>query len=507
VKKRIISLLLAAASAATLITGCTTKKTISNETTDQTGGKLFKDPVTFKMMVQSNPSFPYQKDWYIEKAISEKTNVNFEVIPVSTNYAEKINITMASGDIPDLMYTTGLDVAHRYGAQGAFVNVLDSISKLPSFKKWRENNKDFVSNYLSADGKLYLFPEQGIAETNRRGWLYREDIFKKHNLSMPKDEKELYDVLKKLKELYPKSYPFTFREGLDQFAMMAASWGTDSGMYYDQGKKEWRFGPVENNYKEMIAFYNKLYNDGLIPPDFLSINTKVWQDAFSTNSAFVTVDYLSRIDFFNGSLRKDNPQFTIAYMTPIKGGANGVAKMASSATNIAGFNVAANSKQLEQLLKYCDWLYTDEAKQLMSWGEEGKTYKVENGSKKFINSTDVTSVRKNYGLSTNGFYLLTDFSSHMSTFTEELNKGITESRKYDLPARPTVAFDDKEREVLQTVGVSIDKYMKQEISKFILGNRPVSDWDKYVQEVEKLGLKQLVDVYKNAYERQLKNSK
>jgi putative aldouronate transport system substrate-binding protein len=506
-KRRILSTLLAAVLVTSLAAGCTKSKNVTNENPAQTGGKLFKDAVTFEMMVQSNPTFPYQKDWYIENAIAEKTNAKFNVIPVSTNYAEKINMTMASGSIPDLMYTIGLDVSHRYGAQGAFVNILDHLDKLPNFKKWMEKNKEYVSNYLSADGKLYLFPEQGIAETNRRGWLYREDIFKQNNIAIPKDDKEFYDALKKLKELYPKSYPFNFREGLEQFAMIAPSWGTDYGMYYDSSKKEFKYGPVENNFKDMIAFYNKLYTEGLIPPDFLSLNTKAWQDAISTNSAFVTMDYVSRIDFFNSSLRKDNPQFSLAYMAPSKGGVNGVAKVAPSAVNVAGYNVAANSKNLEQLLKYCDWMYTDEAKQLMSWGEEGKTYKTENGKKTFIDAADITSVRKKYGLSTNGFYLLTDFSSHMSTFSDELNKGIEESRKFDLPARPTVALNDKEREILQTAGVSIDKFMKQEISKFILGTRPISEWDKYVQEVEKLGLKQLAETYKTAYARQLGNSK
>lgn len=517
-KRRILSMMLIAAVSLTSFTACGTKKETENasgnnsstQTTTETkkSGKLFDNPVTFTMMMQNHPSWPYQKDWYIQKAITEKTNVNLEVTAVTdTNFAEKVNTTLASGDLPDIMVTIGLDYTHKYALQGAYANILEKIDKLPNFKKWRDSNKEYVADYLSSDGNLYIFPEQGIAETNRRGWLYREDIFKKHNLTVPKDDKELYDVLKKLKELYPKSYPFTFRTNLGQFLMIAPSWGTDYQMYLNRSNNQWTYGPIENNFKSMIEYYSKLYKDGLIPPDFLTLNTKVWQDAMSTDSAFVTIDYVGRIDFFNGALRKDNPQFNLAYMAPPKGGQNGVNKFAASAFNVAGFNVAANSKKLNDVLKYVDWLYSDEAKELVSWGEEGKTYKVENGKRKFIDATDAASVRKNYGITTNGFYLRMDYASHMSTFTDELNKGIEESRKYDLPANPTLAFNDQEREVLQTTGDSVNKYMQQEISKFLLGTRPLSDWDKYVKEVQDLGLSKLVDIYKKAYERQQKSSK
>lgn len=475
----------------------------SNETQGEPGeSKLFDEPVTLTMMIQSHPSWPYQDDWYIKEAIEERTNVKLEVNAIiSSNFAEKVSLDMASGELPDLTYLVGTASAQRYGVDGAYVNVLDYINEMPNFKKWKEANEIEVMPYLAADGALYQVPNYGIGETNRRCYMYRKDIFDKHGLEVPKDEKELYDVLKKLKELYPDTYPFTFRAQLGQFAMIGPSWGTNWGVYYNTDKNEWVYAAVEDNFKEMVIYFNKLYNEGLIPPDWLSLDTKGWQDIIATEKAFVTLDYISRIDFFNNMVRETNPEFTLAYMPPPKGGENGVNKMAYSAENIAGFAIASNSDKKVEALKFCDWYFTDEARELVSWGEEGKTYKVENGERKYLVGNDVAEVRKAYGLGTYGFYLLFDFDAHMVTFSDELKEAIVEDRKYDLPLLPKVSFTQEELDVIQSVGVNIDTHIQENISKFLLGSRPISEWEQYVKEVEDLGMQQILDIYTEAYNR------
>ncbi len=159
-------------------------------------------------------------------------------------------------------------------------------------------------------------PPEGSGETGRRGWLYRADIFTKNNIAVPTSYDELYTALKKLKDIYPDTYPLVFRRNVANFELTAPQWGTGQGRYYDYDKKVWRFGPIEPNYKEMVKYFHKLYQDKLIPPDWVTLDTKGWQDIISTSKAFVTFDYASRLDFYNVPMRKENPDFTLAYMIP-----------------------------------------------------------------------------------------------------------------------------------------------------------------------------------------------
>ena len=468
--------------------------------------KLFDAPLKISIMVFSSPNWPYQEDWYIRKAIEEKTNVQMQVEAIggsSTDFTNKVNLSIAAGEMFDMIYT-GTVIPEQYGPQGAFVNVKDHMNELPNFKKWSEKNPLEILPYLVADGSMYMFPNYGIGETNRRGYIYRKDIFKKHNLSIPQNEEEFYNVLTELKKLYPDTYPFTFRSSLGQFEMMAQSWGTGWQYYFDSSKKEWRYGPIEDNFKTMAMYFHKLYKDGLIPPDWITLDTSGWQDIVATEKAFITIDYISRIDGFNNMVRGTNPDFTMAYMAPYKGGANGVNKMAASAENIAGYAISAQSKNVDKILKFMDWFYTDEAKDLVSWGEEGKTYQVVNGQKQFIDAKDLASVRNKYGLATNGFYLLYDFDGHLVTYTDELRSAIEEDRKYDLPAQPKVKFTDEEQEIIKTTGVNVSDHMQEQLSKFLLDQRPFSEWDNYVKELKDLGLDKIVELYQKAYDRLMK---
>lgn len=480
----------------------------------QAGDKLFAEPKKFSMLIPSHPSWPYQDDWYVKKLVEEETNVQLEVTAVPTDgFPDKVNLTMASGQLPDLIYFIGNTAVNQYAPQGAFVNVLDHLDQMPNFKKWYEENKDFALNYLSADGGLYQLPEKGVDETNRRGWLYRKDVFDKLGLQAPTNQEEFYEVLKALKKEYPNSYPLAFRSfsnNMAQLLMLAPSWGTDYMDFVDNRYMElnaetgtWSFGPIEDSYREMLEFYNKLYEEQLLIPNFLTIDTKGWQDVISNNEAFITVDYLSRIDFFNQPMRETNPDFNMAYMAPPAFGTEGVNGFAYSAKGILGFGISSQTKQLDDVLAYVDWLYKDETVELLSWGREGETYTVENGEKKWIGFTTAADMKKGTGFETYGFYQLYDFSGEMSTFSQETKDAVLEARKYDLPQQPVLAFNDEENQIKDTVGNTISNYVAEQTCKFILGERSFDTWDDYVSDVKGFGLDQLVKIHEDSYARVL----
>ena len=504
--KRGLSILLTLMLAVSVIAGCAGKPNEggqAKENGENTGpaGSVKK---TFTMLTESHPSWPYNKDWLIWDLIEEKTGVTFDVQLPSGKLEDTINLIVASGNMPDLMFMLSRQQANKYGQQGALVNILDYKDLMPNFVKWMAQYPEEAKAAVAADGKMYMFPNQGFGETNRMIWLYREDIFKKHNLTIPKTYDELYTVLKKLKEIYPDSYPFTFRFGpnLGILLNLSPNFATDPGFYYDENTKEVRYGPIEDNYKTMISWLNKFYKEGLMPPDWLTIETKQWQDMISTNKSFVTVDYIGRIDFFNQSLRKDNPEFNIAFMPPPAGLPGGKQLNAYTHYLESGLTVSSNSKNIKDIMKFMDFYYTEEGRNIASWGKEGVTYTVENGKKKMKSDfIDVADLRKKTGLATNGTYTWIDYDAHLSLASEELQAAYVEARKYDDVYRPKPSFNEQEFEIMSTVGQAIDKHRNETVAKFILGERSLAEWDKYVDEVKKLGLQQVLDIHKAAFER------
>lgn len=465
---------------------------------------LFEKPTTIEIMAPYHASWPFQEDWYVLDMIKKHTNVIVQMDAVdSTGFVDKYNITMASGELPDIIFDFTAEQGNLYGPDGAFVNILEHMDKLPNFKKFYEKEPSHVMSNMSSDGALYGFPIYGIGNTNLRGWLYRKDIFDKNNIAAPKTQEEFYNALKKLKEVYPESYPLTFRENLTHFKMASCAWGTCNEQYYDWDEKVWKYGPIEDSFKEMVEFYNKLYKEELIPPDFLSLTTQQWQQILSSNGAFLTLDYIVRVDFYNVPMRKENPEVNWRYMEPLPFGSKGQKKLRFSAESNTILNLC-NSDNQEAAMKFLDWMYSDEAVSLLSWGEEGVTYNVgENGRKWIGSGMTADTIRKQYGLSTNGLYTVFDYSSHAATFSPELREADALALTFQDRMIPKVALTQAEKEVDMTVGVSIREHYRSEISKFIIGDRPMSEFDQYVKEIKDLGLDTLLETVSKAFKRQL----
>lgn len=476
-------------------------------------GKLFDKPITITMMVASHPSWPYNKDWPIVKAVQDATGVTLEINAILDDndaFSDKVNLAIASGDLPDIICpVNSLDPLKRYRDQGVFASILDYPDATPNFTKWYNDNKNNCIPYVSSEGKLFEFPAKGVEEENRRVWMYRKDIFDKNNLKVPATDAELYDVCMQLKKLYPESTPFAIRDRLDKFLMLAPLWGTawhsaDYGEFrYDFDSNDFIYGPIEDTFKEFITFMAKMYKDGLMPQNFLTIDTKSWEDTINTNNGFITLDYIGRIDGFNNANKNADPNFQMSYMPTIKAGTKGKGIMPYSTTGFYGFLPAAKPKtnKVEDVIKFCDWFYTDQAKELTSWGIEDVTYKLENGQKKFIDCSVVNDLKVKYGISTYGLFNQFDFQAPISLMSKDLQDAYAQSVGKDMPLNPVPPFTEDEQTIISTTGGDVTKFTDEAVSQFLVGGRGLDTWDQYVKETNDRGLAKFKDVYVKAYAR------
>lgn len=462
----------------------------------------------FTMLTENHPTWPYKSEWPIWDIIQEKTGASLEVQTAQGNLGESLNLTIASNSMPDLMFMDKLANANKYGQQGALANILDYLDVMPNLKVWSEEFPESFNQNIASDGNMYMFPNEGFGETNRMIWMYREDIFKKHNLKVPSTYDELYTTLKELKKLYPESTPLSFRQGIKILRNMAPNFEVQAEYYYDFDKNEWRYGSIEPGMKELVQMLNKFYNEGLISQEWLTMNTKQWQDIMSTDNSFITIDYISRVDFFNEALRKDNPEFNIQFMAPPAGKSGMKQQNPNMQFQETGLTVASTSKQVEDVMKYMDFYYSEEGRTMASWGKEGVTYSEENGIKKFLPEfTDLTDLRVKTGLASSGTYTWLDFDAHLSMGSKELQNAFEEAAKYDMPRQPLPAFNEKEAEIISIKGENIRKTREEGLANFVYGGRDLAEWDTFTDEIKSLGLAEELQVYKDAYDRMQAASK
>lgn len=461
-------------------------------------------PVTLSMVTFSHPLWPYNANWPIWQFIKDRTGVTLNVeVPPGTNYNDAVNLVIASGDLPDIVFLNGFANANKYGADGAFINIFDHMDKLPNYKTLLDSRPDLKVAVTTADGSSFVLPNDGLGEALKRVWAYRDDIFAKHNLQPPSTYDELHSLLLKLKQLYPDSYPLGLFEGINSIEGLVTAFDTFAVPYPDAGGN-WQYGPISDNFKQQVEYLRQFYTEKLIPPDFLSLQRPELRQMFTQDKTFISVDGIGTIDELPATAKETNPAFSLTYMTPPAGWVGGPRTVIINPLEQRGFAISSTTTNLDEVLRYADWLYSDEGMSTVSWGKEGETYTVQAGQKQFSpDFADFADIRTKTGLNTVGAYLRLDFSGYISISSPKLKEAFQVSQNYQIIAPPVPAFTMEENDVISTVGMSIQKHYQENVAKFIVGQRNLDEWDRYVQETMDLGLDKLLATYKTAYDRAL----
>lgn len=455
-------------------------------------------PATVTMLTQAKE---YRDDLPILKWIKDATNITVKGSFPAGAYTDAIALTMAGGDIPDVVFMNSTSLANKYGTQGALLNINEHLDKMPNLKKFWQEHPSLRQMATTPDGKVYHVINEGLGYTNQLVWMYRADIFEKHQLKPPATWEELHKVLAELKKLYPSSFPFTFRGGTGAIEyQMSPAFGMYRDVYPDPKTGEIKFGPTQPNYKRLLEYLHAFNRDKLINPDFLSITTQQWEEMMVTGKAFMTVDYIGRIQSLTEAMKEAGAH--LKFMAP-PAGPGGAALNPNSDYMLGGFTVYKNAKNLNAALHYIDFLYSEEGSKLTSWGIEGESYKVVDGKKVLTSGTNSLDIRSNTGQAAFGTYGWFDSAATMSLIPERFKADFELAPKYayyKIIEKPS--FTGAEEEVMSTRYTQIQKLKDTNVAKFILGERPLSEWDAYVAEIEKLGLKQVLDIYKTGWDRQ-----
>ncbi len=66
---------------------------------------------------------------------------------------------------------------------------------------------------------------------------------------------------------------------------------------------------------------------------------------------------------------------------------------------------------------------------------------------------------------------------------------------------PLVYLTTDEQKKVNTIEVDLKSYVQQMEAKFITGVEPLSNWDNYVETVQKMNTEEYVEIYQQAYDR------
>lgn len=455
--------------------------------------------------------------------LRRRTGLNVKIVAVpATTIEEKSKIMLASQEsMTDIFHSSlSTDERNDLGIQGAFVKIDEHLDKLPNLKKifYDEPEKygtvNAIKNITARDGHLYLFP---IYDTNRdvnSGTMYRKDIFDKHNLKADwNNPEEFYQVLKKLKELYPSSTPLSVKSKLQFFTRLGESWGLGTvsdnntfSTFYDEADGKWKYYATDIRFKEILDFVKKLYDESLLDQEFLTITDAAWASKMTQkDKVFVTNDWIGRMSMYKDQTKETVPEYDLRY-GPAFGPTGKVLELYKSAAGSA----ITNNDKTELALKLSDYLISESGAQLMTMGVEGVTYKMgESGMAEYIcldeGETASISTLEKHGLFVNCLYRRFDRRSVYYQFTEQ-EKEAQEypelSGKGYEPLDPVLSFTAEEMELKSNILPELSTAAEEFVTKYILTEETGDKaWNAWLSQAEKLGESKVLKVYNDAQSR------
>ncbi len=301
----------------------------------------------------------------LEEYAGQKVKLELVKVPDGA-YKEKLNLMLLGGDIPDLIYFQGGDEA--IAKQGLLVDLKPYVDKSAVMQKvLMDFNKKRIANYP------YLL---WIAPPRARVALVREDWFKEAGGKVPVTIDDYYNLFKTLKKNHPNAFvmtdtgntkrmDFTFEQAFGE----TATWIKQGGSYV--------YKKVSDAEKKKLAFYQKLYKEGLFDKDYVTTKWDTMEDKLYTNKVAMVFGTSGVVcDIYNTKLEK-NQGVGLVPLPPAKGVGQGYA--VSTAKETRGWAISTQSKNPELVFKLLEFMATDKGQLLDRYGIEGIHYTVTNG--------------------------------------------------------------------------------------------------------------------------------
>ena len=177
-------------------------------------------------------------------------------------------------------------------------------------------------------------------------------------------------------------------------------------------------------------------------------------------------------------------------------------------STLPGWGISKDNKDPVLTIKYLDFWWTEEGRRLMNYGIEGEHYDMVDGVPTFkdeiLNAEEpVTQILQDQGIQMQiGFHQ--DFAYEEQWLNpiaaEGMNRYIDQG--FIATPFPELGFTVEEQKIIDQKYVSIHTHVTEMSQKWILGaDDPSTSWDRYLKELDSMGIQEVIDVYQAAYDR------
>jgi len=449
------------------VTACGSSDPVETETSD------VSTPISISFFgSDNNPTWNNMQD-DVGKAITKATNVTINAeYDVSGGGTQKIALMTASGTYPDMIFPKGS--INKLVEAGALIDLTDLINKYgPNIKKVYGDDLARLQ-YSKEDPSIYVLPTNaGVGQTSfdaGGGFEVQNAVMKEMGYPKIETVKDFEKVLKDYKEKHPTingqpTIPLSLNADdwkiqitVTNPAFNATGAPDDGEFYIDPETYEAQLHYKRSEEKEYFRWLNHMYNEGLLDPETFTQKTDQYNSKIASGRVLGLIDQEWDYQQAENALKSSGMAEHTYGHYPVQLTTETKDRSFQDIGPPVGYGVGitTSAKDPIRIIKFLDWMSSDEAQVLNQWGIEGKQYNMKDG-KRVIPSDiqkqktdDNTNFTKKSGI---GMY--TSFGVHYgdgvkdstgnyytSVFPEQIVAGYTAPEKETLKAYGATTWKD-----------------------------------------------------------------
>lgn len=337
----------------------------------------------------ANAVLPANNDDFVRAAIEEKFNVklNVESMAMGTDFDQKLNLKISSGETPDLFVTSG-GLSSEYAKQGILANLAGYVTpeKMPNYFTWVTEQE---LNQFQLAGMDFVRAPRAGASKNYFSLYIRKDWLDKLALVVPSGYEQLTSVMKAFTFNDPDgngkqdTYGFS-TEGQGRnipFSVPQFRANGIIGTVFVDENFDFHDGASDPKLDLVVEDLIEWIDAGIIDPDwFLNPAGKDLEKfaqgrvgmVYSTNPQNFAFESVPTSIY--SQLKTLNPDAEIIPINPFPDVPNFVAPYLTMPFLISKATADTEPEKVERILEIIDWLCSEEGFLLTQYGVEGREY-------------------------------------------------------------------------------------------------------------------------------------
>lgn len=242
----------------------------------------YSEPISVSIALIDLPTveYPAGEDVYNNawtKVFKEKFNVEVVtdwVAPDNDSYAQKLNLAIASGSIPDMFYAPV--VQFRNLVAGDLLEPLNDAYETyayPPMRRMFEEYDPITFETAHENKTLYGIPRMHYGYETLCNYIWIRKNWYEAAGSPPINTLDQFEkLMDTFKETNDSRYALAMDKDLNLFYYFAPSWHAAPKVWVDDGTGGIGYGSVQPEMKDALATFARWYQEGYLHPDFATMN-------------------------------------------------------------------------------------------------------------------------------------------------------------------------------------------------------------------------------------------